>query len=65
MLGIQWLCSHKAKNLVVYKDATEQEVDEIFTRVTYHLMCQSCGKRIDIKYAKVNPDDPYIGDCLK
>ena len=45
-------CNHPANSLVVYKDATVENIDEDFNKVTYHLQC-SCGEMVDIKYAKM------------
>lgn len=56
------LCRHKPEHLHVQKDHTEEKIDHIYTRITYHLVCLKCGKLIDIKWIKVNPNDPYIGD---
>lgn len=46
-----WTCKHPAASLVVARDATVEQVDEDFDRVTYRLSCRACGKPVEIRHA--------------
>ena len=45
-------CVHPFDSLVVEKDATVKSYDADFNKVTYHFICTSCGKKVDLPYVR-------------
>jgi hypothetical protein len=46
-------CKHPFSALATQKEQTEEIINADFKHVTYHLVCHRCGKKLNMKHAKI------------